>query len=107
MKSVLLALPLLAAPSAAVAADNHSAAHATAPVSAEAPAKLTINAPIEALVANEQAKAVLNAYLPGMTEHPSYPMFKAMSLRDVQPFSQGMITDDTLSKIAVALAEIK
>ena len=101
MKSILLAVPFL------FLAANVQASDAAVAPATQTPANLTIDSPIEALVANEQAKAVLNAYLPGMTEHPSYPMFKAMSLRDVQPFSQGMINDDTIAKIAVALAEIK
>ena len=80
------------------------AAPAAAPA---AEAKLTIDSPIEALMANPAAKAAVEAQMPGVEGHPAYGQFKAMSLKQVQPYSQGMITDEMLAKIAAALAELK
>lgn len=90
-------------------------AAATAPVAAsaqEAPAAapaatLSIDTPIAALVADARAKAVLDKHLPGIDQHPAYEQFKGMSLKVVAPYSQGMITDDLLAKIAADLAAIK
>nr|WP_294813427.1 hypothetical protein [uncultured Sphingomonas sp.] len=87
----------------------------TAPAPAVAPAaaapaaaaKFSLDTPIEALVADAKAKAVLDADLPGVTTHPSYDMFKGMSLRAVQPMSDGKLTDEMLKKVETDLAAIK
>jgi hypothetical protein len=79
---------------------------APAPTAAVA-AKFSLDTPIEALVADPKAKAVLDADLPGVTTHPSYDMFKGMSLRAVQPMSNGKLTDEQLKKVEIDLAAIK
>ncbi|HEY6963577.1 MAG TPA: hypothetical protein VI407_00025 [Erythrobacter sp.] len=91
-----LALAAVTAPVAVLAQD------APAPA-----APFTIDTPIEALVADARAKAVLDKYLPGIDQHPAYDQFKALSLRTVAPFSQGMITDELLAKIDADLTAIK
>lgn len=93
-----LAAFAIAAP--AVAAEDDAATATTA-------AAFTIDMPIETLMADERAKAVIATHLPGIDQHPAYAQFKAMSLKAVQPFSQGMITDDLLAKIAADLAAIQ
>jgi len=99
MKTALLALPLLlaAAPAMTLAADD-----------TEAAAALTIDSPIEALMANDEAKAVVMENMGGddLTQHPMYGSFKSMSLKAVQPYSEGAITDEMLANIAAGLAEI-
>ena len=83
---------------------------APAPAPAAAPAaaaKFNLDTPIEALVADARAKAVLDADLPGTTTHPHYEMFKGMSLRAVQPMSGGKLTDEMLKKVETDLAAIK
>lgn len=101
----------LIVPAAAALALLAPAAFAqTAPAAAPAPAaaaKFTLDTPIEALVADPKAKAVLDADLPGVTTHPSYDMFKGMSLRAVQPMSNGKLTDEALKKVETDLAAIK
>lgn len=83
-------------------------APAPAPAAAAAvAAKFSLDTPIETLVADARAKAVLDADLPGVTSHPSYDMFKAMSLRAVQPMSDGKLTDEMLKKVETDLAAIK
>ena len=91
-----LALAAVTAPAAAIAQD------APAPAAA-----FTIDSPIETLVADARAKAVLDKYLPGIDQHPAYDQFKALSLKTLAPFSQGLITEDMLTKISTDLAEIK
>ena len=97
MKIALLALPLLFATAPAIALDDH-ADHAAA--------AYTLDTPIETLMANDAAKAVVYAELPDIDQHPAYNEFKGMSLKAVQPFSSGMITDEMLEKIAAGLAEL-
>jgi hypothetical protein len=58
-------------------------------------------------MADERAKAVVTKHLPGIDQHPSYDQFKAISLKSLAPFSQGMITDELLGKINADLAAIK
>lgn len=101
MKLHFLAIPALFAASIA-GAQNAPAA----PAPAQAPAKLTIDAPIEQLMADPKAKAVVDTHLPNVESHPAYGQFKGMSLKAVQPLSGGMITDELLAKIAAGLAAI-
>lgn len=72
-------------------------------------AMFTIDTPIETLMADERAKAVVAKHFNGqdLTQHPAYEQFKSLSLKAVAPFSQGLITDEMLAKIAAELAEIK
>lgn len=98
MKSVLAALAMLT-PIAATARN--------APAAPVAPAaKLTIDSSIETIAANPQGKAILDATFPGMLTHESYAMFKGMSLKQVQPYANGRITDEQVAKVAAALAKI-
>lgn len=78
-----------------------------AAATAAAAAAFNVDTPIEALMADERAKAVVIKHLPGLDQHPAYEQFKAMSLKAVAPFSQGMITEDMLAKIEADLAAIK
>ncbi len=60
--------------------------------------------PVAELMANEKAKAVLEKHIPGIGAHPSYDMFKGMTLVELKPYSEGQITDDTLAAIKSELA---
>jgi len=79
-----------------------------APATAAAPAaKFSLDTPIETLIADAKAKAVLDTDIPGLSSHPALDQFKAMSLRAVQPFSQGALTDEMLKKVETDLAAVK
>ena len=93
----LAALLLVTAAASPALADAHTEAAEVA---------YTIDMPIQMLMANDAAKAVVLATLPGMDEHPSYEQFKGMSLKELQPWSQGMITDEALTEIAAGLAKL-
>ncbi|WP_027443234.1 hypothetical protein [Erythrobacter cryptus] len=92
------------APAAALAQD--AATPAPAPTQT---GTFTIDTPIEVLMADERAKAVVTANFGGqdLTQHPLYNDFKALSLKALAPFSQGLITEEMLAKIAAELAAIK
>jgi hypothetical protein len=66
----------------------------------------TLDTPIEQIVANPAGKAVLDKDLPGLTTHPAYDQFKSMSLKEVEPMSQGALTDDMLAKTGADLAAL-
>ncbi|MEP3422584.1 MAG: hypothetical protein ABJN35_12670 [Erythrobacter sp.] len=95
----LAALLLIAGASTPALADGHTE-------SSEAAVAFTINTPIEVLMADEAAKAVVLAHLPGIDNHPAYGQFKGMSLVELKPWSQGMITDQTLEDVAEGLATL-
>ena len=78
----------------------------TAP-SVEPTATRLIDSSIESLVANPATKAVVDANFPGIEAHPAYEQFKGMSLVQVQPFSNGVITDEAIAKANAELAAIK
>ncbi len=98
MKSVFLAAALFAVP---------AMGSAQAPAAAPVAARPTIDSTIEAIAADPQGKAILDAQFPGMMAHESYPMFKGMSLKQVQPYSGGRITDEQVAKVAAELAKLK
>ena len=99
-------ITVLAASLAVVAAPLAVAAVPAAAEEAKAEAALTIDTPIETLMADEDARAVVLESLPDLDQHPAYGQFKALSLKAVQPFSQGMITDEMLANIAAGLAKL-
>jgi hypothetical protein len=101
----LAALGLAAVAVLTVPAFAEEAAETAAPM---APA-FTIDTPIEALMADERAKAVVTKHFGGqdLAQHPAYDQFKTLSLKAVAPFSQGLITEEMLSNISADLAEIK
>ena len=88
----------------AQAADPH-AGHAM-PAAAAAAAKPSTATPIVDLMANPASKAVVDKALPELAAHPSYEMFKAMSLKDLAPMSEGVITEEVLTKIEAELAKL-
>lgn len=98
LAALCLATAAVTAPVAALAQNDAPAAPAAA---------FTVDTPIEALVADARAKAVLDKYLAGIDQHPAFDQFKSLSLKALAPFSQGMISDELLGKIDADLAAIK
>ena len=98
LNAVVLALAPVAMISAGPAiADDHAEAKTAA---------LTVDSPIAALMANDAAKAVVVKHLGPLDQHPMYEQFKAMSLVEVQPWSQGAISDEAIANIKAALAAL-
>lgn len=106
MKLVLtVAAFVCLAPAAAFAQTAPAPSAATAPAAA---AKFNLDTPIEAIVADEKAKAVLATSLGAdVTANPAYESFKSMSLRQVQPFAPDKLTDEVLKKVETGLAAVK
>ncbi|OQW47839.1 MAG: hypothetical protein A4S16_07470 [Proteobacteria bacterium SG_bin6] len=113
MKLIVCAalLSLSAAPALAQQAPAPAPAPAPASGDAAAPAPagaLTLDTPIETLVANPKAKAALDQVLQtDITANPFYDQIKTLSFNQVQPLSNGQLSDDLLKKIGEALAAIK
>lgn len=93
----LLAASLVLAPLAATA-QTATPAPAATPAAA-----LTLDSPIEALMADPGAKAVVLATLPDLDTTPGYDQFKVVSLRRLQPYSEGKITEENLAAIEAGL----
>jgi hypothetical protein len=102
------AAALLLTAGAAGAQSPTPAPMAMAPGATMAPAAggLSLDTPIEQIVANPAGKAVLDKDIPGLTTHPAYDQFKSMSLKEVQPMSQGALTDPMLAKAGTDLAAL-
>lgn len=99
MKSAVLALLALAAPVTAQAQP--------APAPAAAAAKFSLDTPIETLVADAKAKAVLDADVPGLTTHAMYDQFKGMTLNQLAGMAPDQLTPEKLAKVKGDLAPIK
>ncbi len=83
-------------------------APATPPAApAAAAAKFNLDTPVQDIVADEKAKAALDASLPGVTTHESYEMFKGMSLRQLAGMAPDKLTPEALAGAEKALAEVK
>ena len=61
---------------------------------------------IEELVANPAAKAILDKDVPMLTSHPAFDQFKAMTLKALQPLSQGVLTDEILATVQADLDKL-
>jgi hypothetical protein len=104
---------LLLIPAAASAQTSPPPAAATpaptapTPAAPAAAAKFTLDTPIQDIVADAAGKAVLEKDLPGLIGLPQYETFKAISLKQLQAYSDGKLTDEMLAKTATDLAAIK
>lgn len=87
---------LVAAPAFAQTAP--AAPSQTAPAAA-----LTIDSPIEALMASPIGRAAVLKQLPDLDKHPAYDQFKGMSLVQLAPLAGGIITDEKLAAITADL----
>ena len=114
MRAFVFCLALLAPVSAHAAADvkaepqtataTATAAGAVAPAAAAATsAGLSLDTPIGEIAAAPAGKAVLDQQLPGLLTHPAYETFKAFSLKALQPYSNGLITDERLAAVEAGL----
>ncbi|HNR97657.1 MAG: hypothetical protein BWY10_01050 [Chloroflexi bacterium ADurb.Bin180] len=66
----------------------------------------SINSKLGDLIANEQAKAVLEKHLPGMSTHPQLAMAKGMTLKMIAAFPQAGLSPDKLKAIDEDLQKI-
>ena len=96
----------LAAAAPALAQDQ--AAPAATPAAPAATAtKYSLDTPVEALIADPVARAVLTASLPDIDKHPSYEMFKGMSLNQLAPMAPDKLTPEKLEQVKIGLAALK
>jgi hypothetical protein len=110
MTILFLAAAALAQPTAP-AANPHAghaghAAPATPATPAAAPAWSVETTTVARLLANPGAKAVLDRHLPGFSAHPMIGQAGPMTLRQIQGFTQGQITDAHLTAIQTDLAAL-
>lgn len=100
MNVLILAALLSASPQAAPAP---SVAPAVGQLNVTA---LSVDAPIETVMADPAGKAVIEKLLPTLPTHPMYEAIKGMSLRAVQPLSGGAITEADLTNIDTQLTAL-
>jgi len=79
---------------------------AAAPAAAPAPASVDAT-PVMQLVDNPTTKAVVDKHIPQLASHPAYDQFKEMTLKQLQPLSQGAITDEMLVALQADLDKVK
>lgn len=107
-------LVLLAATAAIIAAAGAVQAQTSLPP-AHAPSTQTApqarysvdTTPLETLEADPAAKALVIRHIGPIFEHSAYAMIKTMSLKAIQPYSQGAITDEKLAALQAELAALK
>ncbi len=98
----MLSLMLAAALGATMPVAGQDAAKPAAAATA-----LSVEMPIADIAADARGKAVLDANFPGLTSHEMFDMFKGMTLKQLQPMSEGKISDEALAKTTTELAAIK
>ena len=109
MKLLFAAALAATAASPALAQDAHAghAGHADHAAPAAAAARLNLDTPVEAIMADAAGKAVLEANLPGIGAHEHYEHFKAMGLKQIAGMAPAQLPAATLAKIETELAAIK
>ena len=98
---------MIAAAMLLAAAQSVAAPAPVAPVAVAPAARLNLDTPVELIMADPKGKAVLDANLPQVATHPSYEMFKGMSLKQLQGYAADQLTDAVLAKTAADLAAVK
>ncbi len=79
----------------------------SAPVlAAEAKVMSTAETTIGDLLANPDAKAVVDKYMPGFSGNPQIEMAKGMTFKQIQQFAPDQIKDELLAKIDADLTKI-
>jgi hypothetical protein len=107
MKTLTLAAFAALATLAAAPAFAQASATTTTTTTTTAAAKPSIEStPIEELAAKPETKAILDKDLPGLTGHPAYEQFKGMTLKQLQPMSQGALTDAQLAQVQTDLNKL-
>ena len=91
---------------ALMAAPAYAQAAAPAPAASAAAPAFSADTPLGDVVANPAAKAALVKTLPDLPNHPAWDQFKAMSLRQLQPFAGGKITDELIAKVDTDLKAV-
>ena len=59
------------------------------------------------LIDQQEAKAVLDRFLPGLSTNPQIGMARSQTLRSIQSFMPNVLTDDILAQIDAELAKIR
>lgn len=83
--------------------DAVTAISTSSPAPSEA---FTLDTPIDRLIADARARAVLDRNLPGLSTDENLPRFRSLSLRAFQPLTGGQLTDDLLGRMAADLAAL-
>ena len=78
-----------------------------APAAPTGATKFSLDTPVETLMADPAAKAVVEANVPGISTHESYDMFKSMSLSQLSGMAPDKLTPDVLAKTQAGLSAIK
>ena len=101
MNVVIFAALLSASPQAVPAPSVPSA------VNQPSATALSVDVPIETVMADPAGKAVIEKLLPTLPTHPMYEAIKGMTLRAVQPLSNGAITEADLTNVDTQLKAVK
>jgi cytochrome c len=100
---ILLTAQFAGASSSGAPVDSRSTSEAPkAPVKAA----LSTNSKLMDLFANEQAKAILEKHIPGLTTNPEVDQAMGMSLREVAPYAPDVFTEQVLKAVDEDLAKL-
>jgi 2-polyprenyl-6-methoxyphenol hydroxylase-like FAD-dependent oxidoreductase len=73
---------------------------------APAPAMMSLETPVEQLMANADAMAVVLSVIPEIADHKEYQRFKSMTLRQLQPLAAQQLTPEKLAQVEEGIAHI-
>ncbi|KQN20566.1 hypothetical protein ASE86_14990 [Sphingomonas sp. Leaf33] len=109
-----LSLSLVAATALSMSVPTQDTATPAAPTVTRAPAaapaaaaRFSLDTPVETLVADARAKAVIDGAVPGIAAHPMYEQFKGMSFNQLAPMAPGQLTAETMAKLKTGLDAVK
>ena len=99
-------VPSLVPAPAAAAPEAAGSTPEPPPTVAAGSADFSLDTPIETLLADVRARAVLDRNLPGLSDDANLAKFKALSLRRLAPLSGGQLTEELLARTAYDLAAL-
>ncbi len=85
------------------------AASAPAAIASDAPAAAAYSTAATSLcdlIDNPATKVVLDKHIPGVSTNPQIAQARGMTLKQIQGFAPGMITEDALAQIDADLSKI-
>ena len=66
----------------------------------------TANSTVREVMQNDEAKAIFEKHMPGVTNHPLLPQAMYMTLREVSMYPESGMTSDKYQAILADLAEL-
>lgn len=105
-KLMMVAAALATVAMVAPATAQDAPAPAPSPDAATAYPYTTAVTPLGTILDDPAAKAVVDKYIPGLTDNPNIDQGRGLTLKQIAGYMQGKVTDETLTSIDADFAKL-